>query len=183
VYSVVGGGQVSRRLAQTESMVQARDGGWLAGSGPLGLRRSALLAAPLAFFLVIGGGVAARTMLEAKSRKAESELAPPRRTGSAPSPEAGKFEKKLMARLEKKLDRAADRPPQGELGRVELAVLPWGEVLIDGRSRGVSPPLRVLDIPAGSHTIEIRNSTFPTHVEKVNVKPGEAVRIRHRFRK
>ena len=184
VYSVVGGGQVSRRLAQTESMVQARDGGWLAGSGPLGLRRSALLAAPLAFFLVIGGGVAARTMLEAKSRKAESELVPARRTGSAQtSPDAGKFEKKLMARLEKKIDRAPDKAPQGELGRVELAVLPWGEVLIDGRSRGVSPPLRVLDIPAGSHTIEIRNSTFPNHVEKVNVKPGEAVRIRHRFRK
>lgn len=184
LYSVVGGGQVSRRLAQTESMVQARDGGWLAGSGPLGLRRSALLAAPLAFFLVIGGGVAARTMLEAKSRKVESELAPVRRTGSAASsPEAGKFEKKLMARLEKKVDRAADTAPPGELGRVELAVLPWGEVLVDGRSRGVSPPLRMLDIPPGSHTIEIRNSTFPNHVEKVRVKPGEAVRIRHRFRK
>src|SRR3954471_19863670 len=95
VYSVVGGTPAGRRLAQTESMVQARDGGWLAGSGPLGLRRSALLAAPLAFFLVIGGGVAARTMLEAKSRKAESELAPPRRTGTAQStPDAGKFEKK-----------------------------------------------------------------------------------------
>jgi hypothetical protein len=32
------------------------------------------------------------------------------------------------------------------------------------------------------HTIEIRNTTFPTHVVKVNVKPGEAVKIRHRFR-
>jgi ribosomal protein S17 len=40
----------------------------------------------------------------------------------------------------------------------------------------------VLDIPAGMHTIEIRNSTFPTHMEKIEVKAGEAVRIRHRFR-
>jgi hypothetical protein len=54
---------------------------------------------------------------------------------------------------------------------------------VDGKSRGVSPPLRTLDIPAGSHTIEIRNSTFPSHVEKVNVKAGEAIRIRHRFQK
>jgi class 3 adenylate cyclase len=45
VYSVVGGAPMARRVAQTESMVQARDGGWLAGMGPLGLRRSALLAA------------------------------------------------------------------------------------------------------------------------------------------
>src|SRR3954463_15632706 len=61
VYSVVGGTPMARRVAQTESMVHARDGGWLAGMGPLGLRRSALLAAPLAFFVVIGAAVAAKT--------------------------------------------------------------------------------------------------------------------------
>jgi len=72
--------------------------------------------------------------------------------------------------------------PAGE-GRLELAVLPWGEVLVDGKSRGVSPPLRTLDIPAGSHTIEIRNSTFPSRVEKVNLKAGEAITIRHRFQR
>ncbi len=38
VYSVVGGAPMARRVAQTESMVHARDGGWLAGMGPLGLR-------------------------------------------------------------------------------------------------------------------------------------------------
>jgi len=173
VYSVVGGAPMARRVAQTESMVQARDGGWLAGMGPLGLRRSALLAAPLAFFLVVGGAVAAKTMLESS--------APAQRTGAAV---AGQFDKKLVARLEKKPERPSDKPaPAGELARVELAVAPWGEVLVDGKSRGVSPPLRTLDIPAGSHTIEIRNSTFPSHVERVNVKAGEAIRIRHRFQK
>jgi class 3 adenylate cyclase len=173
VYSVVGGAPMARRVAQTESMVQARDGGWLAGMGPLGLRRSALLAAPLAFFLVVGAAVAAKTMLESS--------APAQNTGAAVD---GKFDKKLVARLEKKPERPSDKPaPAGELARVELAVLPWGEVLVDGKSRGVSPPLRTLDIPAGSHTIEIRNSTFPSHVEKVNVKAGEAIRIRHRFQK
>jgi hypothetical protein len=55
-----------------------------------------------------------------------------------------------------------------------------GEVL--GKSRGVSPPLRLLEIAPGPHTIEIRNSTFPAHVERVEVKAGEAVKIRHRFR-
>src|SRR3989442_7391679 len=37
VYSVVGGTPLTRRLAQTESLARARDGGWLAASGPLGL--------------------------------------------------------------------------------------------------------------------------------------------------
>src|SRR2546426_7963998 len=157
VYSVVGGTPSTRRVAHTESQVQARDGGWLAASGPLGLRRSALVAAPLAFLLVLGGGVAARTMLDANARKAESELVPApvrveKRPGTnAMAAEPGKFEKKLMARLEKK-------PLPAELGRVEFTVLPWGDVMVDGRHRGASPPLRALDIPAGMHTIEIRNS-------------------------
>jgi serine/threonine-protein kinase len=75
-----------------------------------------------------------------------------------------------------------DKPLAAGAGRVELAVAPWGEVLVDGRSRGVSPPLRMLDVAPGMHTIEIRNSTFPARVERVEVKAGEAVKIRHRFR-
>jgi serine/threonine-protein kinase len=66
--------------------------------------------------------------------------------------------------------------------KLELAVNPWGEVFVDGKSRGVSPPLRTLEISPGSHTIEIRNSTFPSHVQKVEIKAGDAVRIRHRFK-
>jgi hypothetical protein len=163
VYSVVGGAPMARRVAQTESMVHARDGGWLAGMGPLGLRRSALLAAPLAFFLVIGAAVAARTMLDSS-------------TVTRPSAAQAKTEKKLTA-------RGPEKAPAAEPGRLELAVTPWGEVVVDGKSRGVSPPLRTLDIPPGSHTIEIRNSTFPSHVAKVNVKAGEAITIRHRFKK
>jgi len=171
VYSVVGGTPTTRRLAHTESQILARDGGWLAGSGPLGFRRSALMAAPLAFLLLVGGGVAARSMIDAE-----------------PAPAAKP--KARIAALERKAP-PAERPAPPEKpapaasgpGRLELAVLPWGEVLIDGKSRGVSPPLRTLEIPPGSHTIELRNSTFPSHVEKIDVKPGEAVRIRYRFGK
>jgi class 3 adenylate cyclase len=165
VYSVVGGTPTTRRLAHTESQILARDGGWLAGSGPLGFRRSALMAAPLAFLLLVGGGVAARSMIDAE-----------------PAPAAKP--KARIAALERKAP-PAERPAPAASGpgRLELAVLPWGEVLIDGKSRGVSPPLRTLEIPPGSHTIELRNSTFPSHVEKIDVKPGEAVRIRYRFGK
>jgi class 3 adenylate cyclase len=164
VYSVVGGTPTTRRLAHTESQMLARDGGWLAGSGPLGFRRSALVAAPLAFLLLVGGGVAARSMVDA---------------GPA---SAAKARPARIAAVEKK-PAAPEKAAPASHGRVELAVLPWGEVLIDGKSRGVSPPLRTLEIPPGSHTIELRNTTFPSHVEKVDVKAGEAVRIRHRFGK
>jgi hypothetical protein len=171
VYSVVGGTPTTRRLAHTESQMHAREGGWLAGSGPLGLRRSALVAAPLAFLLLVGGGVAARSMIEPEAPQSARPKA------RAVGPKVAAVDKKA-ASAEKPAAAAAGGP-----GRLELAVLPWGEVLVDGKSRGVSPPLRTLEIPPGSHTIELRNSTFPSHVEKIDVRAGEAIRIRHRFGK
>jgi class 3 adenylate cyclase len=67
-------------------------------------------------------------------------------------------------------------------GAIQLNILPWGEVFVDGKSRGVSPPLRVVEVPPGAHTIEVRNTTFPVHTQRVDVRSGEPVRIRHQFR-
>ena len=74
------------------------------------------------------------------------------------------------------------RPKPGAPGRLEIVAAPWGEVLVDGKHRGRSPPLLALEVAPGAHTVEIRNSTFPAHVARVEVKPGEAVKIQHRFR-
>ncbi|HUQ77210.1 MAG TPA: adenylate/guanylate cyclase domain-containing protein [Burkholderiales bacterium] len=178
VYSVVGGTPSSRRLADTVSETFEGEAapGWLARTGPLGLRRSALLTAALAFFAIVAGSVAARALLEPPV-----VAAPPVAVAQPPAPAEGAPTKK--ARVEKKPERLEKQPgPAGGAGRLELAVAPWGEILVDGKSRGLSPPLRVLDLPPGGHTVEIRNSTFPAHIEQVHVKPGEAVKIRHRFK-
>ncbi len=63
-----------------------------------------------------------------------------------------------------------------------LAIAPWGEVLVDGKVRGVSPPLRSIELAPGTHTIEIRNTTFPSHVEQLDLQAGQKVRVRHLFR-
>jgi hypothetical protein len=67
-------------------------------------------------------------------------------------------------------------------GTVQLSILPWGEVFVDGKSRGVSPPLRTLEMPAGVHTIEVRNTSFPAYAKRIDVRSGKSVRISHRFR-
>jgi hypothetical protein len=183
VYSVVGGTPTSRRLGDTIS--DAFEGeaapGWFTRSGPLGLRRSAMVAAAVVFFAIVAGGVAARTLMEPG---AEPVPATASRAASAPAGAAAKPEvapsKKILTRAEKRPEGRGPVPDGA--GRIELAVAPWGEVLVDGKSRGVSPPLRTLDLPPGAHTVEIRNSTFAAYVEQVEVKPGEAVKIRHRFR-
>ncbi|MGH8691945.1 MAG: PEGA domain-containing protein, partial [Burkholderiales bacterium] len=207
VYAVVGP-TPAPRLDEVEANTEAPPGvvGWLTRTGPLGLRRTALVAAPLVFLLAVAGGVGARALLpgepppvkapapapaQAKSKAAElapakpapAPIAAPAAGGAAAAIEEPK-PKKLVARVENKPEKKRTDKPAGAQApaRLELAVAPWGEVLVDGRSRGISPPLRVLEIPPGAHTIEIRNSTFPAHVTRVEVKPGEAVKIQHRFR-
>jgi hypothetical protein len=150
-------------------------GGWFAAGGPLGVRRSALVSAPVVFLALIGSGMAARSVMDQQTA-AQVIPAPPPRLTLVPRPET-------VAAVAAPAPEKTEAPgATGRPGRLELAVTPWGEIVIDGKSRGVSPPLRLLEIPSGSHTIEIRNSTFPSHVEKINLKAGEAKRIQHRFR-
>jgi hypothetical protein len=66
-------------------------------------------------------------------------------------------------------------------GSVSLAIAPWGEVYVDGASRGVSPPLTHLSLPPGAHTIEIRNNTSPPFSVRVELKSGESIALQHRF--
>jgi hypothetical protein len=64
---------------------------------------------------------------------------------------------------------------------VALAVSPWGEVIVNGTSRGVSPPLTQLGLAPGVHTIEIRNTAAPPFVVRIEVRPGETISLQHRF--
>lgn len=64
---------------------------------------------------------------------------------------------------------------------VSLGVLPWGEIYLDGRMQGVSPPLLELQVAEGKHEIKIRNTTFPAVTRVITVKAGEKIRIKYRF--
>lgn len=69
----------------------------------------------------------------------------------------------------------------GSEGVVALAVAPWGEVYVDGARRGTAPPLLQLTLPAGRHTIEVRNGDRQPHVTQVDVAPDRPQRVAHRF--
>jgi len=64
---------------------------------------------------------------------------------------------------------------------VSFAISPWGEVYVDGKMAGVSPPLQDVELPPGRHRIELRNSASQPHVVTVTAKPGERIRIKHKF--
>jgi serine/threonine-protein kinase len=66
-------------------------------------------------------------------------------------------------------------------GYVSLAVTPWGEVFVDGTTRGVSPPLNRVTLPSGVHSIEVRNGSAPPFSARVEIKPGQTLALQHRF--
>ncbi len=66
-------------------------------------------------------------------------------------------------------------------GVVQIAVSPWGEVEVDGRPAGTTPPLTRLTLPEGTHTITLRNADFAPHTATVQVKGDLPVVVRHRF--
>ena len=64
---------------------------------------------------------------------------------------------------------------------VVFAIQPWGEIFVNGKSSGVSPPMKSLKLAPGKYKIEIRNTTFATHTENLDVKSRDELTIRHRF--
>ncbi len=68
-----------------------------------------------------------------------------------------------------------------EKGLVVFAVAPWGEVYVNGARRGTTPPLAQLTLPAGRHTIELRNGQRQPYVAQVDVAPERPLRISHLF--
>ena len=87
-------------------------------------------------------------------------------------------------RIEKKPPPPPPREeaPAVATGTVRLSVLPWGEIHVDGTKYGVAPPLRDIALKPGIHKIEVRNPGFASYLQVVEVRPGEEIRIRHRFR-
>jgi serine/threonine-protein kinase len=78
-------------------------------------------------------------------------------------------------------DPASPAPNEAAAAVLTLAIAPWGQIYVDGKSRGVSPPLQELELTPGRHRIEVRNAASEPHAVTVNAKPGERLRIKHKF--
>ncbi len=91
---------------------------------------------------------------------------------------SGKTEK--LEKTEKKTGASAETASTGP-GEIVITVKPWGDVYLDGKSAGASPPLTKLTVSAGEHVIEIRNTTFPVYKQSITVKPGEKLGIHYKF--
>src|SRR5438309_3107173 len=140
-----------------------------------------LLAAPLAFTLVVGTGVVARGYRnsDGEGKAAAAPKAEPRSTAV----QTAKAEVAAAPKAKEPETVVDTAPASSPDAVIHVVALPWAEVYVDGARQGVSPPLRSIPIKPGRHRVELRNSSFPSHVQTVEVKPGAEINIRHRFRR
>jgi hypothetical protein len=80
------------------------------------------------------------------------------------------------ARIARERYEAARRPAV-----IHFDVQPSGEVFIDGRREGATPPMLELKVPPGPHSIEVRSGRFPPLRLEVQLQPGEQLQLRHVF--
>lgn len=85
--------------------------------------------------------------------------------------------------------QASDKPakaaessaPAVKPGTVKLAIQPWGEIHVNGGKRGISPPLKSLNLAPGKHRIEVRNGDFAPYKETIEVKSGVETTVHYVF--
>lgn len=71
--------------------------------------------------------------------------------------------------------------PAVEMVAYKLAIKPWGTVYVNGREKGVSPPMKRLVLPAGKHKIRIVNPSFPDHSINIDSGKSKTGTIEHDF--
>jgi hypothetical protein len=76
---------------------------------------------------------------------------------------------------------AASAVSRDRTAMLHLAVSPWGEVSVNGKDVGASPPLSSLELKPGAYRIEIRNGELEPYFETLELKPGDAAKLRHKF--
>jgi eukaryotic-like serine/threonine-protein kinase len=113
-----------------------------------------------------------------------SEPAAPAAVAAKPRAEAARVIKKDKPPAKEKAAPVAAEPVPTAApapGFVQLAVTPWGQVEVDGRAIGTTPPLTRLSLSAGSHQVVVRNGDYPAHSATINVSEDKPVTLRHRF--
>ena len=64
-----------------------------------------------------------------------------------------------------------------------LSIRPWGQIYVEGRNCGLSPPKKDLLLPEGKYKLEVRNPGFESHVENIEISARRiAPLVTHTFK-
>jgi hypothetical protein len=74
-----------------------------------------------------------------------------------------------------------EAPAPEDVSSIAFRILPWGEIYIDGKKSGVTPPLTTVKLKPGKYKIEVKNSSFPAYSQTVELKSHDKIEIKHKF--
>lgn len=79
--------------------------------------------------------------------------------------------------------RALRPPPVAAIkpALLQFEIRPRGEVYVDGKMKGPTPPLTRIEVAPGPHTLEVRNGAFAPLQLEVTLASAEQMTIRHEF--
>lgn len=93
-----------------------------------------------------------------------------------PAPNSGAEPPRAPART-----AAGNATVAASTGLVQLSVSPWAHLEVDGKEAGMTPPVSRLVLPAGTHTITLRNEDYAPHTVTLTVAPDRPATVRHQF--
>ncbi len=107
-----------------------------------------------------------------------AQPSPPEKSENLPAPEPE--QPVIRPPAVKPTARVAQPQPAGT-AKIIVAVAPRGELYIDGKHYGTTPPLTTLDLEPGMYRIEVRSGSRRPYVTYMTVSAGDERRIRHDF--
>lgn len=66
-------------------------------------------------------------------------------------------------------------------GTLRLRIDPWGLVFVNGRSIGLSPPLKEYKLAPGKYKIQVKNTTFAPFETSIEIRAKDDVGIKYKF--
>jgi eukaryotic-like serine/threonine-protein kinase len=109
---------------------------------------------------------------------------PPKRAAAprpTPKPRAPKPAPAIKPPPPAQVAVASPPKPVPQAAKLVLHVAPRGDVYIDGKHTGTAPPLSVIELPPGTHKVEIRNSTQLPYLSYITLQAGASHTVRHTF--
>jgi hypothetical protein len=123
-----------------------------------------------------------------------SQIPPGPPPGRDPPKDSTKLEASKATAIPGKADPSRPDPGKTDLAKANdaakaaappatlvFAVQPWGEIFVNGKSRGVVPPMKSLKLDPGKYKVEVRNTTFPVYVENLDLRARDEITVRHKF--
>ncbi|WP_028884278.1 hypothetical protein [Taylorella asinigenitalis] len=122
--------------------------------------------------------IAAQQLAEEEKRLAEEQA---RLKAQEEEEKRKQAEEAQRLREQEKRVQEATRQKMAKRGTLLFSITPWGNVSVNGKKYGASPPFKSLNVSPGKYKITITNGDLPPAVFNVDVQEGKTTTIQHGF--